>query len=307
MSYAGLIYNQHPGLEIVNIEVSSLCNASCPMCLIRERKSKRQHASSDILKKAIDDSLHFSPLPRLVFAGTGEPTLHPQCMDWIEYAVGKGFYTILLTNASRLDADLAERVLKSGLKEIVLSLDGVTKESFEKVRRGLNFETCWQNVNTFLEMDIEHSPLEKVWVQMVNMPQNHHELYAFATHFAPKAGRKVIVFLKNPISFPNFGQEYHFLHEDIGLSMPGVLVDPVRIPSYKATTCTQLFTLLNVLANGDVVPCCLAMDDYWGLGNLREQSLKDIFSGDKLAGYRRLWNTHQIDKIPLCSECAKWH
>jgi radical SAM protein with 4Fe4S-binding SPASM domain len=293
-------------LKIVSIEPSSRCNSDCLMCIIRERRREPGLMSEVVFRKVLADGMALSPRPRLYFGGTGEPLLHPDCVRWIGEA-SQQFETVLQTNAELLTPATAEALLKTGLKRLVLSLDGMTKETFEAIRPGLHFEKVWENINHFLSLPFSRTHLDRVYVQMINLPQNRHEQGFFVNTFTLRQSQWVVVFLKNPVSFAHYGPHYHWKHEDISVpARPGVMIDPCRLPVYKGDSCKDLFSMLSVMSDGRVAPCCLALDDDWALGRILDRSLKSLFFEDPLKTYRAWWRAGEFDKIPMCRDCMKW-
>jgi len=52
----------------------------------------------------------------------------------------------LFSNGSVMDSEKIEKILKSGLDEIIFSIDAAKKETYELIRRGLIFEKIVNNV-----------------------------------------------------------------------------------------------------------------------------------------------------------------
>ena len=57
----------------------------------------------------------------------------------------------LFSNGSVVDKEKADKTLESGLDEINFSLDSCDKETYESIRKGLNFETVVKNVSYLFE------------------------------------------------------------------------------------------------------------------------------------------------------------
>ena len=59
---------------------------------------------------------------------------------------------------------------------------------------------------------------------------------------------------------------------------------------------------LMIMADGTCVPCCVGMDD-WGLGNVSEKTLQEVWECARMREIRRLWKSAD-DSIP-CGNCLK--
>ena len=68
------------------------------------------------------------------FGGMGEPLLYNGVCDMISLASRNGMRSELITNAVMLDAETSERLVKSGINTVWISMDGFSKEEYEKYR-----------------------------------------------------------------------------------------------------------------------------------------------------------------------------
>lgn len=98
------------GLVGVGIDLTETCNRQCPTCFAAHTP---RHMALDTYQRIVDQAreLDFTELYLL----GGEPTLHPDILECLQYAKGKFKPVILVTNMDRL-ADLAfcQAVEKTG-------------------------------------------------------------------------------------------------------------------------------------------------------------------------------------------------
>ena len=132
-------------LEIF-IEMTHSCNLRCIMCLNTFLDSEnKQDISKDILAKV-------TPFSEYAIAvhpfGIGEPMLHKDFMWTIEE--GKSFhaYVSYFTNGTLLTREKAERMVQLEVDRITFSIDGVTRETFERIRQGANYDQVIGNIRT---------------------------------------------------------------------------------------------------------------------------------------------------------------
>jgi len=93
----------HWGLPVsIAIEPTTHCNLRCPECPSGLRSFTRPTGilEEKFFKKTVDEL--YKDLASLIFYFQGEPYLHPQFLDLVRYASGKGIYTITSTNAHYL-------------------------------------------------------------------------------------------------------------------------------------------------------------------------------------------------------------
>ena len=77
----------------------------------------------------------------------GEPLLHKRTPEMIAYAKQKDISILLSTNLSiKLTDDYIDRLVLSGLDRMIVSLDGITQESYGKYRRNGNLELVRENL-----------------------------------------------------------------------------------------------------------------------------------------------------------------
>jgi hypothetical protein len=68
------------------------------------------------------------------------------------------------------------RILASELEEVIVGIDGATKQTYESVRRGGDFDHVVKNVNLLLK---ERPKKLKVAVQFIPSEENEHEERSF--------------------------------------------------------------------------------------------------------------------------------
>ena len=131
---------EHPSKLFV--EVTTRCNMSCAMCV------KRTHGGGETegdLSMPLFETLSpaFRGLEALILNGVGEPLLHPRLEEMIRAArermpgegwVGFQSNGLLLTDAR------AVSLASAGLDRVCFSIDGVSPETFRKVREGGEIE-----------------------------------------------------------------------------------------------------------------------------------------------------------------------
>src|SRR3989337_2188137 len=114
-----------------NIEPTNYCNLHCSMCP-RELNRPFGYMDISLFHKVIDESILYGKRLIITINKDGEPLLHPELPRMIKYAKDKkaaykiNFYTngILLTEEKSLD------LIKSGLDTIHISIDALTKETY---------------------------------------------------------------------------------------------------------------------------------------------------------------------------------
>ena len=107
------------GRPIWDVELTTRCNKSCYMCprggLVRKKQDMdiaRFERFVDWLERPVD----------IVFAGFGEPTIHPDYLAAIAYAAAKGHGTSLMTNGKNLSSESIAAMFAAGLQKLQVSI-----------------------------------------------------------------------------------------------------------------------------------------------------------------------------------------
>ena len=101
--------------------------------------------------KSIIDECHKEGVI-LTLASRGEPTLHPDLIDMLNY-VKEVFEVKINTNTSRLNTKLSEAIISS-VNHVVFSIDSHIPKEYEVIRKGGNFENVLNNVKEFGGLEI---------------------------------------------------------------------------------------------------------------------------------------------------------
>src|SRR5436189_5432605 len=120
------------------IESTAKCNLFCPMCPRESIYFPPRDMELPVFKKIIDDGKGF--LEFAVPYGDGEPLLNPEIYDMIAYCKQVGVHSGISTNATVLTEEAGRTPTKPGLDYIILAFDGATKATYEKYRKGAEFE-----------------------------------------------------------------------------------------------------------------------------------------------------------------------
>jgi len=161
-------FQVYPKLKIVTefptyvlIEPVSSCNFRCPMCFQVDKSFTRKPfmgtMSMNLFRQVIDEACS-GGAGAVTIASRGEPTLHPKLAEMLEYASGKFFELKLNTNASKLSDTLAHAILKSGVTNLVFSVDAHHKSLYERIRVGGVFEDTVRNIENFQRIRAKHYP-----------------------------------------------------------------------------------------------------------------------------------------------------
>lgn len=273
----------------VQIELSNYCNANCNHCPIPKMKRKRNFMDFELFKKIIceleSENFEGSVLPFL----HGESLLTPNFVNYLRFIKNKLPNTpvTLYTNASALTKDLSMVIIKEELLDnLIISIDGGTKETYESIRKNLSFEMVRQNVKSFMKIRGESSfNKPNVTVTMVITPQNHHTMKDLENEFKHVDEINFSIFY-------NWAQENNKKNK---LKLPYFLT--------KANYCMRMYEYINILENGNVCLCCFDYEGMEILGNINESSIKEIWLGKEYQNRRQYLERRMFSELPLCVHC----
>ena len=163
----------------VYVESTNVCNLDCIMCPTGLHIDTRPkgYMEWDLYTQIIDEIAPFAEA--VVLHSWGEPLLHQRILDMIRYAKERDVFVETSTNATLLDEETARKLIDSGLDRVYLSMDGLTKETYEKVRVKGHFETVRGNIERFLDLKHElGSPIEAD-IQIVRLSETDAEVDDF--------------------------------------------------------------------------------------------------------------------------------
>ena len=125
-------HQQHTCLGI--IEVNSVCNMDCPLCFSDARPGF--NLTIEEVEQMLDDFVRTEGTPEVVQFSGGEPTIHPQIIEFVRVAKSRGIRFVMInTNGKRIAKD--DRFLEL-LNEVRPSLyfqfDGFESETYRILR-----------------------------------------------------------------------------------------------------------------------------------------------------------------------------
>jgi MoaA/NifB/PqqE/SkfB family radical SAM enzyme len=167
--------------KIIEFELSNTCNLECVMCSgyfsssIRRNREKLPPIANPYDEAFVDQlKPYLGGLVWAKFLG-GEPFLNPLYFKIWEAIVESGspVKTVITTNGTILTPKI-ERLIGRLKPYLVLSIDSLQKESYERVRRNATFEEMRANLDWFIEyaksngrtVDIVVCPIRENWRDM---------------------------------------------------------------------------------------------------------------------------------------------
>lgn len=259
-----------PGLISINLELTNHCNLKCSFCPTGNGLLARPRGFMDpvVFRQALRGA---GPLEFVLLFQWGESLLHPQFPELAREAAASGRRTLVTTNGTLLDERRTTGLLQAGLDRVTVSVDG-DAESHEAIR-GVPLARTEAGLDRLLAARDALGLKMAVDVSMVISPETEHAAGAFAARYAERADR--------------------------------IQKIPLLTRGERRTRCREPWRGgLVVLQDGRVTVCCVDHDGELACGDVREQSLRQIWNGPAL---QRLRRQHvDGDLPPLCAGCTEY-
>lgn len=268
-----------------------VCNAKCPNCpytnsKIRDDYKDRPFMNEETFKLIADQCGEYGVWIRLT--GGGEPMLHPQALELIEYAKNAGAKIGLITNGSRFTEENSTRLLEIGVDMIEFSVDACDAETYTRLRKGLDWEKLLINAKRMVELRNKLKSTSKIIASGIN--QKGVDINAVIRFWEPLVdifqNRKYLTW---------------------GINDPSKSADLTPyLPPEQMIPCPFLFERLNIDSRGKVVLCGFDIAGVTDMGNIHEKSIKAIWHGQGFEYYRNMHLEQKGDEIEICRTCPDW-
>ncbi len=274
------------------IEPNLYCNLHCPACPTGLRLGLRPTVAieEDLFKATIDEIGDY--VFQLFMYNWGEPLLHKRTPEMIAYAKSKEINILLSTNLSiKLTDDYVERLVKSGLDKMLVSLDGVTQESYSRYRRNGNLALVRENVRRIQDAKRRlGSETPKVVWQFLVFKHNEHEIEeARAVHKEWGADEFLVGGAEMPMEPHNEGFEpstipaYNIYHPEHFQQKE----TERQMQSDRA--CSWLYGVFVLNPNGKVSPCCAVPSEKLDFGEYKRGDLFSVWNNESFRRARRMF------------------
>ncbi|MFA5039202.1 MAG: radical SAM protein [Candidatus Omnitrophota bacterium] len=278
----------------LEIAPSGGCNHRCIFCALDYLAYKPVFLDKEVLKKALRQAGALG-VKSVMFAGEGEPLLHPQAPDFILEARRSGLDVSVTTNGVLLNETVARRILPV-LSWIRVSLNAGTPAGYAKVHRTKeeDFRTVLKNLRHAAGLKKKYRWPVTIGVQFLLIPENIAEALTLARELK-KTGvdyLSIKPYSQHPLSKcrikGNFSYQDHFSLEKSlrkisggGFSVIFRAQTMERLSSGKDyDRCYGLPFWAYIAANGDVYACSafLGKKEY-RYGNIYKLGLSRVLKG----------------------------
>lgn len=309
-----------PFPSTIMVEVSSLCNLSCPRCRNSEGQlsnrvdlfNKHGHVNEenkfkaltlgslkfDIFKKVVDelsDRLLF-----LLLYSSGEPFMNKYLPDMVAYATKNRIATIISTNGHFFTMENCKKILQGKPDLIIISVSGFHQETYIKYHRGGSIEKVKEGISNLCKTKREMNVSTIIAIRYLIFSYNEHLFNEDKKQFLSLGVNLVI---PRPGQFFDVEQVKEFAPKSI-------LPYRSSLDNYAATEttnkpCPFLWNSAVIHWDGRVLPCCeLSYNpEIIELGNIEEDSFAQIWGGKHYTVFRKSHFEGKRSQIKACKGC----
>ncbi len=267
------------------IEPTSICNLRCVMCFQIDETFTRDKSQMGLMPwmlftSVVDQAADHS-CQAITLASRGEPTLHKQFGEMLHYIHRKRFLdTKINTNATRLNEKLIHDILESEIANVTFSVDAADAETYEKIRVRGKFDQVLENIELFHEIRDAHYP-ESVTTTRISgvavLPdQDPQELQSFWSGIVDE-----VAIVPNQQRWDSYNNP-RFMRKEV---------------------CNLLYSRMYVWWDGTCNPCDFDYKSLLKVGNANDESLADIWKGEKYSRIREHHESMRRSELNPCDRC----
>ncbi|GAB4499325.1 MAG: heme b synthase [Anaerolineales bacterium] len=309
----------------VKFKVFYGCNLKCEMCN-HWRETREPPVTPERLKEVITELAEIGT--QKIHISGGEPMLRPQTPDFVELASSLGIKVTMTTNGTLITKEKAKRLVEAGLRGVNLSIDSPIRKMHEKIR-GVEgaFKATTKAVGLFnrykhkgkLTIRINTVVSRTNYETLATLPDLAHELGAdginlipvddhcgeilsmrkkdieiFNNEIAPRIAERALklgLIVSDEDAFP-FGRD----ESEVRLGRAG----RYAFGFYEKHPCYAPWTHSLIDFNGNVYVCCMTREKIPPLGNIIQNSFKEIWDG---AAYRKIRLNMHPPALKPCQRC----
>jgi MoaA/NifB/PqqE/SkfB family radical SAM enzyme len=316
--YRALPVHRIPYPHRIEIETTTNCFLKCLKCEQTYWHEPQQDMTYEQFVRILGQ---FPSLSTVSLSGIGHNFQNPDFMRMVEHACSRNLFVQFFDTFLLLTEARARRLVELGVSKINMSLDGATKEVYERLQVGSDFERVTANARRLAQIKKRMRNLQpELAFTVVVTKYNQHQLSDFVDLAASIVGDsqkctyiefiRLIPFAENRFLLPDF--------DVLGKARDSVLrrADQIKVPfrfrfafnhfhqaqEKPPVSCCLEWVVPFITVHGTVYPCCALTEgnqrgkiEKYCLGNLFETPFRQIWDGPR---YRRLKEMLRANQAP---------
>jgi len=260
------------------IETSTVCNYNCVFCPHNIMTRKKEIMSMELFKDII------SKLPKqittITLSGMGEAFMDKGIFDKIKYCKSLGYTVNVLSNGSKITNINIDELVNSGLDSIRISIHSVNPYKYKMITKANDNEIYYALASPILIAMKRKTPI-KIIITTDMIEEDEEEVKNIRKKYENIVDTIEIWKVHNWSSWKDY-----------------------RKGKKSKTTCGRPFNgPLQIQVDGTINMCCFDYDGKLLLGDLKSQSIEEIFESDM---YKTIVDFHKgknNNSNLLCNKC----
>lgn len=299
----------------MDIEPTTGCNFRCTMCQVSSPNFVSKNLKFHVFKKIIDSN---KQLLNIKLQGMGEPFINKYLFEMINYANQYGIAVELVSNGSLITKEKIEKITSSFLSRISISIDGATKQTFEKIRVKSNFDTVISNVRE-LNNNLKNKKVKpELRALCLVQKDNFHEI----AEIADLCFNLGFENLHYQIQLTGWGKkEWELINKTKNIDLSNVekslqkVIEKYKNKNFEIKIiednllnfnkkCSYPYETPYFSASGNIVPCCMIADDkVSNMGDINNNSFDEIWNSKNYRDFRKKIKNNNLEEF--CKNCYK--
>jgi len=284
---------------LVNLEPTNNCNFRCKFCptghpeLLKKVGRVQTNMPLEFFKNIVDQMKSFPEKIKVInLYKDGEPLLHknfPEMYSYLKQA-DVAERLIVKTNGALLTPTLSDKLLAAGITQLDISVEAVDADGYKKLSGvDINYQEFLNNIRYFYE----HRNSCRLYIKIIDAGLTEEEKKKFLNDFTPMCDQYAI----EQITGWSYSELYDFtLGKQSETAFAGdKLVDK--------SVCPLTLYALAINCDGSVSICCCDWAHQTIVGNLHQESLQDIWNGERLYNFRMLHLQGSRKENAACRDC----
>jgi len=332
-----------PTIKFVFLELTNHCNFNCTFCPNAVMTRKRQCMDKDLAFRLLDEisskNLASEPIQLHLM---GEPLLHPQIFEILEFMHKKNLPVRFFTNGALLNEKHRDRIYAAYIKELVIGIQTHTEPTYREHRRGKpDFQTYMKNIRDTVEAKFAKN--SKMQIEMHYMNTKHFNEFRTEKNYPQTlfplvdSNEKAFAIIDEWKDFGRkISEKYKLNHQPVDLEglkgpykndplacvrdnhceiLPGVilsfkelntfcdyLVNPIKYVERFRSNCNSICEQFAVLAGGECTLCCVDYDGKMDVGNAESRGVESIWTSKKVRKLQKI-NRQGLFPMQVCRIC----
>jgi radical SAM protein with 4Fe4S-binding SPASM domain len=265
----------------IGVELTNKCNLKCPECSTGSGLMTRKKGFMDL--KLFDKIL--SELKPYLYYVTlnfqGESMMHPRFFSFLKKSLN--INTIVSTNGHFLSEENADKLVSSGLNRLIVSLDGMDQATYASYRINGELTAVIQGIKNVYDAKKKASSPLRLIIQFLVYRENEHQVQS-ARNFAGEMKASFRLKSMQIINTENFETR---IPSDQRLSRYEKKNGEYSLKNPFPDRCARLWFNPVITWDGKVIPCCFDKDAEHIMGDLNEDTFRDIWNGPKFRIFRK--------------------